>query len=217
MLRANDVASVILARSGPWMDAMTLQKLLYYAQAWHLAVTDEPLFDENIKAWKDGPVIPQVWHERKDRSTRRAATQSVDHVQLDDLDSDLLDLVLAAYGSMSAQELRALTHVEDPWNEARGNLGEDAECRTAISMESMALFYRTNRRLGGRTAADLAAGGIHRHSREAVGPIDVDALLSQVCVEDDSDEDTWGGANLWQQNSADLTATDPPRRAYADA
>jgi uncharacterized phage-associated protein len=38
------------------MDAMRLQKLLYYVQAWHLAVTDEPLFPEQIKAWKDGPV-----------------------------------------------------------------------------------------------------------------------------------------------------------------
>ena len=41
---ANDIASVIIARNGPWLDAMSLQKLLYYVQAWHLAITDEPLF-----------------------------------------------------------------------------------------------------------------------------------------------------------------------------
>ena len=70
MYAANDIASVILERTGSWLDAMSLQKLLYYVQAWHLAITDRPLFEEQIKAWKDGPVVPQVWHARDRKSTR---------------------------------------------------------------------------------------------------------------------------------------------------
>ncbi|WP_326945743.1 DUF4065 domain-containing protein [Amycolatopsis sp. NBC_01307] len=218
MLEANDVASVVLARSGTWMDAMRLQKLLYYVQAWHLAVTDEPLFAEQIKAWKDGPVVPQVWHERKDQATRSADVQSVEDIELDETTSNLIDLVLASYGSMSGEELSALTHVEQPWLEARGDLPENAECRDPISAETMARFYRANRKLGGRTASDLAAAGIYvRAHRTDGGPIDVDSLLAAIPEDDDLGDDCWGGASLDpgdQYRSAGIVAD--RRRAYAE-
>jgi uncharacterized phage-associated protein len=90
LVSANDVASVIVARSGAWIDSMSLQKLLYYVQAWHLAITDEPLFPEQIKAWKDGPVVPQVWHARKGQETRRATGQDVERVSLDQMPPPLV-------------------------------------------------------------------------------------------------------------------------------
>lgn len=215
MLEANDVASVILARSGPWTDAMKLQKLLYYVQAWHLAVTDEPLFDERIKAWKDGPVVPQVWHDRREQATRRSTNQHLGGIELPEFASNLIDLVIAKYGSMSGEELSALTHVEEPWLEARGGLPEDAVCQTAISCETMARFYRTHRQLDGYTAADLAAGGIpRRHTDE---PLDIDAILAQLGVADDLDEDLWGGANLIPSLVDDLTDPAPRRADHADA
>ncbi len=196
MYAANDIASVILKRNG-WLDAMSLQKLLYYVQAWHLAITDQPLFEEKIKAWKDGPVVPQVWHERKDQASRRASAQDVSHLELDELSSELIDLVLASYGSMSGEELSTLTHAESPWLDARGGLPADAECRASISNDAMATFYRDkNRRLGGRTAADWAAGGVYCSASGAVGPVDVDELLSNIDAPDEQPDDPWGGANL---------------------
>src|SRR5690606_18126590 len=78
MPTADQVASVIIARNvKPWTDAMSLQKLLYYAQAWHLAVTGEPLFDEQFKAYKDGPVVPQVRHTRLEQSSRKRSGQDL--------------------------------------------------------------------------------------------------------------------------------------------
>lgn len=85
--RADEIASVILERHGLWTDAARLQKLLYYVQAWHLAVTDEPLFHEKCKAWRDGQVVSQVWHDRKDKATRAAVNQGTSRVELDDLAS----------------------------------------------------------------------------------------------------------------------------------
>ena len=38
-----------------------LQKLCYYAQAWHLALLDRPLFEEEIQAWVHDPVIPALY------------------------------------------------------------------------------------------------------------------------------------------------------------
>ena len=40
---------------------LKLQKLLYYAQAWHLALYGEPLFRDRIEAWVHGPVVPPVF------------------------------------------------------------------------------------------------------------------------------------------------------------
>jgi uncharacterized phage-associated protein len=52
---AHDVAAAVLAQVGP-MEAMRLQKLVYYSQAWHLAFVDEPIFADTIQAWRDGPL-----------------------------------------------------------------------------------------------------------------------------------------------------------------
>lgn len=218
MLTANDVASVIVARNQrPWTDAMSLQKLLYYAQAWHLAVTGEPLFQEQVKAWRDGPVVPQVWHDRKEQSSRRSADQDLSGIELDHLASGLIDLVISSYGSMSAEELSALTHAEEPWLAARDDLPEEAASRTPLSQELMAMFYRGHdRTLKGRTAADIAAGGIDV-SQAALGePIDVDAILAYIGDHDVShDVDQWGGGNLADISQYDAEGIEhSPKRSY---
>lgn len=217
VLAANDVASVVISRSGPWTDATRLQKLLYYVQAWHLAITDEPLFPERIKAWKNGPVVPQVWHERKDQASRCATTQRVEEIPVDDFTSDLIDLVLASYGSMSADELSALTHVEGPWMDARGATPEGTESRESIDLRSMARYYRKSRRLGGQRAADLAAGGIHVRGARAES-IDVDEIFASLGAElSEPGENPWGSANIDCVDAFERATTDGvPRRSYAD-
>jgi uncharacterized phage-associated protein len=183
---------------------MQLQKLLYYAQAWHLAITDKPLFPEQVKAWVDGPVVPTVWHARREPSTRRALPSDAASVDLDQMTSDLVDLVLSEYGSLTGDQLSALTHTETPWLEARAGVSPDQPSTEPISTDAMAAFYRSSRRLGGRTAADLAAGGIHlRNASVKVTPLDIDAFLD--AVEDDFDDagDRFGGANL--EATPDLT------------
>lgn len=196
MYAANDVASVIIARTGPRLDAMKLQKLLYYVQAWNVAITDEPLFTETLKAWKDGPVCPPVWKARQDPASRASSAQKLDGVVLDDFTSNLIDLVLAGYGSMSGTELSALAHAETPWREARGDLADDDEGNASnpIDLDTVARFYRAERHLAGRTAADLAVGGLHGEPGHP--PVDVDAILAGIPEGPDPGPDPWGGANL---------------------
>ncbi len=220
MVAANDVATVIIARRGQWTDAWSLQKLLYYVQAWHAAITDKPLFEEDIQAWKDGPVVPKVWRSRQAQESRRAASQHVEDVALPEFASDLIDMVLGAYGSMSGEELRALTHVEEPWCDARGNLPEGASSEEVIPPAAMAAFYRANRKLGGRTAADLAAGGLHLMSHASVDPIDVDGILAGLSFGAymDVGHDQWGGANLVDSEKLEVDGVQEGRhRSYSGA
>ncbi len=49
----------------PPIDQMKIQKLVYYAHAWWLAIKNEPLFDDDIEAWPWGPVVRNVYGEFK--------------------------------------------------------------------------------------------------------------------------------------------------------
>jgi uncharacterized phage-associated protein len=51
--------------TGSFISNLKLQKLVYYTQAWHLALHDLPLFDEDFEAWVHGPVIPDLYHTYK--------------------------------------------------------------------------------------------------------------------------------------------------------
>jgi uncharacterized phage-associated protein len=67
MLSCHDVAKYFLSLTdedaGDLISNLKLQKLVYYAQGFHLALYDELLFEETIEAWTHGPVIPEMKQE----------------------------------------------------------------------------------------------------------------------------------------------------------
>lgn len=113
-----DVAKCILEQHGD-MSAMKLQKLAYYAQAWSLAWTEEPLFSEDFQAWRNGPVSRELYkhHQGQYRVTASGIPGNSDALTPDQKNS--VDQVLAYYGEKSPQWLSDLTHAEAPWQEAR--------------------------------------------------------------------------------------------------
>jgi uncharacterized phage-associated protein len=47
------------------LDPMKLQKLIYFAHGWSLALADVPLVRQRPEAWDYGPVFPKVYNEFK--------------------------------------------------------------------------------------------------------------------------------------------------------
>ncbi len=45
----------------PHIDQMKLQKLLFYAHAWHLGINNSPLFEDDFEAWPHGPVVRSIY------------------------------------------------------------------------------------------------------------------------------------------------------------
>lgn len=43
------------------LTQMKIQKLVFFAHGWHLAIANKPLVDEQVEAWDYGPVIPQLY------------------------------------------------------------------------------------------------------------------------------------------------------------
>ena len=112
--KAEDVAKYLLVKKGS-LTGFQLEKLLYYCQAWSLAVDKEPLFDDEIRAYQNGPVVPNVSYQHKGRITVMPSHISGDINALTDSNLSLIDAVLDAYDGLSGDELAELSHSEDPW------------------------------------------------------------------------------------------------------
>src|SRR5271163_3906289 len=117
-LNVFDVADYILHRLGK-MSAMKLQKLVYYSQAWSLAWTDRPLFKERIEAWARGPVVPALYQKHRGCFEVQKGFFGGDIEKLDGDERDVIRKVLNYYGPRDPQWLSSLTHMEDPWRDAR--------------------------------------------------------------------------------------------------
>lgn len=148
MAQAEDVARYILYLSQQepepeLMSQMRLHKLVYYCQAWCLAMRDEPLFDERIEAWQHGPVVPVIYPVFADYSSNAiAAHESRDGENLRPDDRGLIDSIWANYRKYSASELRSMTHRERPWKDVAGGEEADIPPHTIISHDAMRSYYR---------------------------------------------------------------------------
>lgn len=140
MANVFDVAKYILEQKGP-MSTMKLQKLCYYAQAWSLVWDDKPLFDEEFEAWANGPVCKELFFKTKGKYSVSAADETGGIGNLTDNEKDTINQVLKHYGDHNAQWLSQLTHMEDPWNEARIGIPVGTGCSRIITKESMAIYY----------------------------------------------------------------------------
>ncbi|WAH35066.1 Panacea domain-containing protein [Alicyclobacillus dauci] len=138
----SDVASFFITRAsrdGRTISNMKLQKLCFYAQAIHLARHGKPLVDVPFKAWKHGPVCPEIYHEYKVYGRDPIPAIAGDGFDaLGAFDGDQFDSLIWVwdrFGDMSAIRLRNLTHAEDPWRQAYGHINDE------ISTNSMYAYY----------------------------------------------------------------------------
>ncbi|MBB4015514.1 putative phage-associated protein [Chelatococcus caeni] len=98
---------------------MKLQKLVYYSQVWSIVWDDDTLFNEPIEAWKNGPVVRDLWESARGRF-RISEIAAGSSAGLSEAQKETIDLVLEFYGDKDAQWLSDLTHMEYPWKEAYG-------------------------------------------------------------------------------------------------
>lgn len=140
MVTVFDVAKYILEKQGS-MSTWKLQKLCYYVQAWHYTWTEKRLVKEDFQAWRNGPVCPELFkiHQGKFMIDANDINGNPNNLTAEEKES--VEVVLKDYGSMNPFELSSLTHSEEPWRSARGNLSADAPSNTVIKVESMGKYY----------------------------------------------------------------------------
>lgn len=101
---------------------MKLQKLVYLAYGWHFAIADEKLFDDEIQAWRYGPVIPSLYQKFKLYFSNPIPSNHYfvpESTELPELVMKIVDKVWESYGNYDAGTLVELTHQpESPWHRA---------------------------------------------------------------------------------------------------
>lgn len=135
---ALDVAEYVLQKK-KLVPAMKLQKLVYYCQAWSLVWEDRPMYKDRIEAWANGPVIVNLYHAHKGNYILNSVGGNPSNLSSSDIGS--IDAVLKYYGNKSSQWLSDLTHQEDPWKDARGDLRRGERGNEEITLASMAEYY----------------------------------------------------------------------------
>lgn len=144
----HDVAMYFLTRVhseeefGSVITHLKLQKLCYYAQAWHMVFADNPMFEERFEAWAHGPVSPDLWHTYKVNEWHPIpAPLDFDVTSFNCKQLETLDEVWDAYAKFDPKYLERLTHQEEPWLNARGNCAEGDSCDREITTDAMKEFY----------------------------------------------------------------------------
>lgn len=142
-MTSTDVANYFIAitseDAGDAMSNLKVQKLVYYAQGFHLALYGKPLFDEEIEAWLHGPVVPSLYHTYKDyKANPLPPPEGLDIDTIPSNVRELLDDVYNVYGQYSAWKLRQMTHDEPPW---RDHYKEGESC--VIPMPAMTEFFKS--------------------------------------------------------------------------
>lgn len=131
---------------GKGLTQMQLQKLVYIAHAWNLAIFNEALVDAQLEAWDRGPVYPdlrrQVAHAGIDPICELIRENDHDAVSflierdrgqviscdLSEDEKKLIDWVYKHYGELTGNHLSNLTHQQGtPWYQVYHSEGRNAK------------------------------------------------------------------------------------------
>jgi uncharacterized phage-associated protein len=126
--------------TGSFISNLKLQKLVYYAQAWHLALHEQPLFNEDFEAWVHGPVIPDLYHNYKNFGWKPIQEEIT--LDLPETILSYLKEVADEYFACDAYELEQMTHLEAPWQRARVGLMPDQPSSNIIQKTWMQEYYK---------------------------------------------------------------------------
>jgi uncharacterized phage-associated protein len=154
---AAEVANWFIDKAGPDpINSIRLQKLIYLAQGWSLAVRNYRLIFEPIEAWDYGPVVPTLHEQLKaygsgpitkllpdaDRLIQRRRSAPAEFAPLSDEGAKkLLERVWSVYGGFSDVELTAaVTTPDGPWATARAE-SQNPNRPPVISPYSMRDFF----------------------------------------------------------------------------
>jgi uncharacterized phage-associated protein len=129
-ISANSVADLIIfettRRGLPALSNRKLQKLLYFVQLYHLGLYGFKAFDDPLKAWADGPVLPNV----RMRFIRPGLKTTINKNEIDWPQTELtaraepsiydaVTRVTLDFGNLVDKDLIELTHGQRPWINAR--------------------------------------------------------------------------------------------------
>lgn len=142
--------------AGVGITHLSLQKLLFFAHAWHLAQFDRPLVLGTFQAWQFGPVLRAVYDSFRTagkkpigiRATKLDLTTGTYIVCAEALSDEVQELVLAVMSSganLPAWYLSELTHRQgSPWNVIWDKACDEVNVGMKIPNELIRRYFLTS-------------------------------------------------------------------------
>lgn len=109
---------------------LKLQKLMYFAQREAIAITGEPLFEEQFEGWQYGPVLTDLRHYFEE-------DQSKITINLDETTKYIIDNTVTRYGKYEPWYIANLSHKETSWKNSRKGLSENEKGNNLIKLEDI--------------------------------------------------------------------------------
>ena len=150
-MRAIDVANVFIELANDDEQGnitnMAVNKLVYFAQGWSLALLNKPLFEEDLYAWQYGPVEKMVYHTFKPcgRDNIEMPSEDIDPNRFSSEEIDLLLDVYNFYKDYSAIGLMKLSHADEgPWKK---HYDENSQNNCIIPKEEIKKYFKSQKPL----------------------------------------------------------------------
>jgi uncharacterized phage-associated protein len=126
---ARAVANYLIAKAAPrGLDPLQVMKLTYIAHGFTLGLTSRPLLEDDVEAWKFGPVVRRLYKNLPGGSA--PIMEPIVPAIPADLQNDeraIVDSVFDLYGHLSGWDLSMLTHRPgSPWEKTWNTYGQNA-------------------------------------------------------------------------------------------
>jgi uncharacterized phage-associated protein len=129
----------LAGRSNRKLTQIEIQKLVYFAHGWHLALTEQILIPDQIEAWTYGPVVRRLYDALKKFGNSPITEKVLDWkmggnsgfsycfptIQSPSVEDDayartVIQSVWDKYGMLGSFKLVEITHLDgSPWQQAR--------------------------------------------------------------------------------------------------
>ena len=96
------------------------------------------MFDDEIKAWEHGPVVPTLYHKLKKFGRNPVELEISPDLEekFEKEQLEVIDEVAEVFGKYSAWKLRNMTHEEAPW------LAHEAKAET-VPFDEIVEYFKT--------------------------------------------------------------------------
>ncbi|HBD95063.1 MAG: hypothetical protein A2015_02200 [Spirochaetes bacterium GWF1_31_7] len=120
MYSALTIANKIIELSqneGRVITHLKLQKILYFSQGWYLALTGNPLFSDEIVAFKYGPVIKSIYEIFRIFGSKNITKIAESTEQVENKDNEFINKIWNLYKNHDAISLSNISHIKNgPWD-----------------------------------------------------------------------------------------------------
>lgn len=129
--------------SGSTITPLKLQKILYYAQGYHLAIFKKELFSDDFQAWAHGPANLKIYNKYKKYGHDSIDYPSETPAKINNETLEFLYDIWNTFGIYDGKYLEEMTHKEEPWISARkrANCQPGDSCTEIITKKSMQDFF----------------------------------------------------------------------------